>query len=57
MNILDNTRAIGRENIILPSPQPVSFNFPLLSKNILGFVYIITTTINIYINIDMYNGF
>ena len=57
MNILDNTSAIGRENIIFPSPQPVSFILPFLSKNIEGFVYIITITINIYINIDIYNGF
>ena len=57
MNILDTTNAIGKENITLPSPHPVSFISPLLLKNIAGFVYIITTTTNIYINIDIYNGF
>jgi len=57
INILETTNAIGKEKITLPSPHPVSFILPLLLKNIGGFVYIITTTINIYINIDIYNGF
>ena len=48
MNILDITNAIGKENITLPSPHPVSFILPSLLKNIEGLVYIITTTTNIY---------
>ena len=57
MKILDNTSAIGKENITLSLPQPVSFIFPCLSKNMDGLVYIINTTINIYNNIDIYKGF
>jgi hypothetical protein len=41
----------------LSSPHPVSFILPSSLKNIDGFVYIITITINIYINIDIYNEF
>jgi len=57
MKILDTTKHIGNENITLPSPQPVSFIIPCLSKNIPGFVYMIKITTNTYINIDIYNGF
>ena len=55
--MLETTNAIGKEKITFPSPHPVSFIFPSLLKNIAGLVYIITTTINMYINIDIYNGF
>ena len=48
---------MGRENITLLSPHPVSFILPFLSKNIGGFVYIINITINIYNNMDIYRGF
>ena len=47
----------AEENITLPLPQPVSFIFPSLSKNICGLVYKIRITINTYSNIDIYNGF